>query len=61
MYRVSRKRGRLEEIRSDGLELLSLGAFKKRLDVALGELIIADKVVIGQVGVDDLGGLLPPK
>lgn len=43
---ASRKRGRLEELSSDGVELLPLEAFKKRLDVALGVLVIAVKVVI---------------
>lgn len=44
---TSRKRGRLEEISSDRSELLSFEAFKKRLDVALGVLVIAEKVAIG--------------
>lgn len=46
MERAYGKRGRLEELSSDGVELLSLEAFKKRLDVALGVVVIADKLMI---------------
>lgn len=44
---ISRKRGTLEKISSGGAELLTLEALKKRLDVVLGVLVIADKVAVG--------------
>lgn len=47
MEGASRRRGRPGEISSDGVELLFLETLKKRLDGALGGLVIAVKVVIG--------------